>query len=400
MLDQHKNINEIKNIIRNKNYTYFIQEPISDLTVEFLDDFSKLLKKQKNIYQFADLTYLIFWTRKSKIANLKLENDNETLKLGRGIAFHVCPSNIPTNFIYSFFFGLLSGNSNIIKMSSAKSKEKSIILYCLKKLFNKKKYKKIKNSTHFFEYDYLNNEKITQKLSMNCDARVIWGSDQTINKIKSYPSKERCVDIFFPDRYSISIINSTEYKKLNDEKKNILANRFYYDSYSMNQLGCNSPQIIFWIGKNIEQQSIFWKKLNSVVDKKLRFKQIEVVDKYLRLLEIIIDNEKQLGKVYKINNNIYILENKKKNIENLRGLNGIFFQMNLSSLSDIKKYITKKCQTASYFGFRKENFEQLFFNSNILGIDRVVPIGKSLEIDTIWDGYDIVRSLSRNISLK
>ena len=30
--------------------------------------------------------------------------------------FHITPSNIPTNFAYSFIFGLLTGNSNIVKV--------------------------------------------------------------------------------------------------------------------------------------------------------------------------------------------------------------------------------------------------------------------------------------------
>jgi len=31
---------------------------------------------------------------------------NNQLRLGRGLIFHICPSNVPTNFAYSFFFGL------------------------------------------------------------------------------------------------------------------------------------------------------------------------------------------------------------------------------------------------------------------------------------------------------
>ena len=38
--------------------------------------------------------------------------------------------------------------------------------------------------------------------------------------------------------------------------------------------------------------------------------------------------------------------------------------------------------------------------NNIFGIDRVVPIGSSLEIDLIWDGFDIVKTLSREVSFK
>ena len=39
-------------------------------------------------------------------------------------------------------------------------------------------------------------------------------------------------------------------------------------------------------------------------------------------------------------------------------------------------------------------------NNNLLGIDRIVPIGEALNIEIIWDGYDVIRSLSRIISLE
>ena len=33
------------------------------------------------------------------------------------------------------------------------------------------------------------------------------------------------------------------------------------------------------------------------------------------------------------------------------------------------------------------------------GIDRIVPFGKTLDVGTYWDGYDIVASLSRIIGV-
>ena len=116
MLIHTKNLDKIIKIIKKKNYDYLIQKPLTNLTIDFLNDFSKELKKQKNIYKYSDLTYLMFWTRKSKIESLKKKVGENIFRIGRGIIFHICPSNVPTNFIYSFFFGLMSGNSNIIKI--------------------------------------------------------------------------------------------------------------------------------------------------------------------------------------------------------------------------------------------------------------------------------------------
>ena len=81
----------------------------------------------------------MLWCSKKKIEKLTNDFKDNELRLGRGLLFHICPSNVPTNFIYSFFLGLLSGNSNIIKIPSKNFEEKNIILLVIKKLFLKKK---------------------------------------------------------------------------------------------------------------------------------------------------------------------------------------------------------------------------------------------------------------------
>ena len=39
-------------------------------------------------------------------------------------------------------------------------------------------------------------------------------------------------------------------------------------------------------------------------------------------------------------------------------------------------------------------------NNNIKGIDRFVPVGSALDINFIWDGYDLFKSLTRIIEVK
>ena len=63
-------------------------------------------------------------------------------------------------------------------------------------------------------------------------------------------------------------------------------------------------------------------------------------------------------------------------------------------------YVTKKCQTVTYFGLNKKQIESFVLKNNLFGIDRVVPIGKALDINLVWDGYDVIDSLSRTITLE
>lgn len=387
-------------LTKNKNFNIKVSEPFNKLVIDFLNDFSNKLRKNKKIQLYPNLLYLMFWCSKKKFENLSKNYLGKNIKLGRGLVFHVCPSNVPTNFIYSFFFGILSGNSNIVKIPSKDFEEKKIIISTLNFLFKNKKYSKIKNSNCFIQYK--DNNETTKKISAVCDGRVLWGGDQTINEIRKFWIPERSIEITFPDRYSLSIINLKELKKLSFNEIKLLAKKFYYDGYSMNQLACNSPHFIFWIGKKNEKlQNYFWEEVSKFAKKNFIFDDIHVVDKYSNLIENIINQNEFKGlKTFK--NFLYVINpsSKTNKIENIRGINGTFFQKNINEIKKLKKYITKKCQTISYFGFDNVYLKTFLLNNNLLGVDRVVPIGKALEIDIIWDGYDVINSLSRTISLE
>ena len=180
-------------------------KPFDPLIINFLDDFSKILRKEsKNL---SDLITLSFFCRRNNI--LKLKNkyfNNDHVSFGLGLLFHITPSNIPTNFAYSLIFGLLCGNSNIVKVPTKNFKEISVICETLNKTLSFKKYIKVKRMISIIRYT--NNDELTKKLSLICDARLIWGGDKTISNIKKYESKSRNIDIPFSDRFSISLINT------------------------------------------------------------------------------------------------------------------------------------------------------------------------------------------------
>ena len=86
--------------------------------------------------------------------------------------------------------------------------------------------------------------------------------------------------------------------------------------------------------------------------------------------------------------------------DNIKGKWGFFYEFHVNKLDYISKFINKKYQTLSYYGEKKENLKEFIIRNNILGIDRVVPIGQALEIGFHWDGYDLNSALSRIIEVK
>ena len=55
-------------------------------------------------------------------------------------------------------------------------------------------------------------------------------------------------------------------------------------------------------------------------------------------------------------------------------------------------------QTLSIIGFNKSMIVNWIKKENLNGIDRIVDVGSCLQMDLVWDGYDVVGTLSRIIN--
>ena len=181
------------------------------------------------------------------IINLKNNSFRLKNKKGIGLLFHITPSNIPTNFAYSLIFGLLSGNKNVIKVPTKEFPQINII--CRAITLTLKKFKSLKNFIKIVRYT--ENEEFTKEMSLICDGRLIWGGNNTINKIREYPVKEISRDLSFADRNSFCVFNSDEIMKLDKKQTKVLSLKFFNDTFLVDQNACSSPHVVFWLGKKM-----------------------------------------------------------------------------------------------------------------------------------------------------
>ena len=249
---------------------------------------------------------------------------------------------------------------------------------------------------------YKNKDFLTQKFSSICDARLIWGGDKTINSIKKFDTKAKNIDIPFADRYSISLINSEKFLKLSEYKVLNLINNFYNDTYVVDQNACSSPHLVLWQGKfYTKAREKFWQYLNSLVKKKYNSPLISTADNYSRLASDVIKN-KNIHSYKSFNKSLYVVTLKKlyPNFFIKKSKWGFFYECNIKNLKNVKHVITRGLQTLTYFGFSKKFIKTFFKSNNFNGIDRVVPFGQALNINLIWDGYDLTKILSREIEIR
>ncbi len=375
--------------------------PFDEILCDFFNDISKNIFDQKNKIKEPDILALGFWLRKKNILKLKKNFYDNEFKVPLGILFHITPNNVPINFAYSLFFGLITGNTNIIKVPSKKYFQIEYLCKTINNLLKLKKYKFLKKMINIIKYE--NDDKITEEFSKISNARVIWGGDDTVKKIKKITSPVKCIDISFPDRYSFSIINLESLKNLNNIDYSNIIKKFYTDNYTFDQNACNSSHLIVWLGKkeNYNLAKNFWIRLNNYINTKINYPDSVSTEKYNKICTDLV-NYSNIKKLTKYSKSLHVVTLNKliKENEFQRGQWGYFYEYSCQDLKILSQIITEKYQTLSYHGFDLDFFRKFIIKNEIKGIDRIVPLGRSMEMNYLWDGYNLLRSLTRIIDIK
>lgn len=390
-------MSNVEYLLNNKNIDNTGLKVFSDEVCSFMDDLSKSILAFPQSRLYPDLVSFAFWIRKANVQKLKESYSGRSGRMGRGLCFHIAPSNIPINFAFSLAFSMLAGNANIVRLPSAPFPQIDIFISLVKNIINK--YPELSKRISFVKYS--RNSDYTAVFSKVADVRMIWGGDSTIQYLKKLETPPRSVDICFADRYSFSILDAQKILSMNQEHLYRLALDFYNDTYLMDQNACSSPQIIFWLNDNIEANNIFWNAVFEVASKKYNLQDATSVDKYLKFCEDSI-RMSNIDHVNRNGNLIYRthLNHIDKDIEKFRGKGGYFYEYSLNALSELIPIVTDKYQTVTYFGVEPKTIRDFIINHNIRGIDRIVPIGKAMEIDIVWDGHDLLVELSREVTIK
>lgn len=370
--------------------------PFDDRVVEFLDAWSKVLLKDRSAKQYPDVVTFAFWIRKANIMTLKKRfvKEGAVTHIGRGMVFHIAPSNVAVNYAYSLVTGLLMGNVNVVRIPSKEFEQISVLNNALQKVFEQG-YEDILKRICLIQYGH--QKEITQELSKYTDARVIWGGDRTIAEIQECSLPARAVEIAFADRYSLAIINTDDYLNAAQDWKQI-ARQFYNDTYLTDQNACTSPRMVIWTGSRREEaKRIFWTQLHEILEKEYSLQDKQVVDKLTN--QYLLST---LGKEYHIiptvDNYITRVQIMEPTVDwiQLKGNSGFFFEYDWNSWEQLLPLFSNTaCQTISYYGGITGLKETLLYG--VKGVDRIVPIGSTMDFDLVWDGYNLYEWLTRSV---
>ena len=376
--------------------------PFDEKIVECLNELSKALLADREARKYSDVVTLGFWLRKASLLRMKERfSDNGRVRVGRGVVFHIAPSNVPVNYAYSLFTGLLCGNANIVRVPSKEFPQISTINIWFKEILEM--YPDLKSYVILIRYE--REREINDKLSSLCDTRVVWGGDLTIEELRKSPLAPRATEITFADRYSFALVDADYYlnkvQQTDGEREaKKIAQDFYNDTYLSDQNACTSPRVVVWYGKEkARAKQVFWENLMELVKNKYRFQPIQGVDKltteYLAAAKFEI-NEIRIGDNRLVRNHISKLS---PDLMNYRGNSGFFYEYDIEDIMEIRDFCDDThCQTIGILG--DPEMIRPLLQSGIRGVDRVVSIGHTMDFDLVWDGYDLVDVLTRKIAVQ
>lgn len=376
--------------------------PYDELALAFLSDLSRALLRDAEARLHPDVVAFAYWCRKANTARLKREFGQRHNRLGLGVVFHIAPSNVPINFAFSFAFALLAGNANIVRVPSREFRQTDIVCRHIGRLLKSKEHRQLTEMMAFVRYQH--DDEVTASFSALCNARVIWGGEETIKSIRRLAIPDRSIDIAFADRYSFCVLGGRSVLRATDAALGRLAAGFFNDLYLMDQNACSSPHLVVWLGREErlgEAKERFWDRVEEVAEARYALQPVNAVDKYTLLCRNAMELD-HIASVRKHGNYLYRVQLASLQGDNdaRRGTCGYVYEYDTDSIDSIAHIVNTKYQTLTYFGIDKARLLDFVFANRLPGIDRIVPVGAALDISVIWDGYDIVRSLSRIIDVR
>jgi len=376
--------------------------PFAEDVIDELNALSQALIRDSASRQYPDVVTFAFFCRKANLNKLceeygfgdsKIENRKSKIHLGRGLIFHIAPSNVPVNFAYSVVAGLLAGNTNVVRVSQKQFPQVDIIVKHMREI----------GMHRVAVVRYPHESNANEVFSAMCDVRVIWGGDATIARIRECALPARSYDICFADRYSIAAINSDKISEnciLNSEILKQLAERFYNDTYLFDQNACSAPHLVVWTGSHVvEAKKLFWDAVQEVVEQKYQFQEVMAVDKLTALYKqaSAMPTSEEPTK----NNLLRRVEIAAlpSDIDSFRCAGGYFTEFTAESLDEIAPIVNNKYQTLAYYGFDKKELEDFVLRNRLTGIDRIVPFGETTTFSLTWDGMNLIERMSRIVDV-
>ena len=396
--DGMETLNEIQYLVGDAEHlqamTRVPVRPVFDAEiVGFLAALSKYLMHMPEAKAFSDVLSYAFWIRRQSLAKEQLRFADRA-KMGRGVAFHIAPSNVAVNFAVSFTSALLAGNPCVVRVSNKEFEQVALITGAINHIMDTE-YPGMRDYLCIVRYAH--SAQINRLLSSICDIRIVWGGNHTLQEMRQYPIPPRAIEMAFPDRHSLAVINAEAYLACDAEKT---ADLFYIDTYFTDQNACSSPRLLVWTGTHVQEaQDRFYQALAAKLTREYDMAPILAIDKWNAFCELAAV---RTGVTNRNRDNVLMrveIDALSEDLMDYKMGGGYFFEYTTNDLADLVPVLGKACQTISYLGVEPAAIREIVLQYGVRGVDRIVPMGHTMDLTFIWDGYDMIDTMSRYVSV-
>ncbi len=377
-------------------------EPFATERLELLQALSTSLLAHPRLKRDPAGAALGFWLRRAHLAELSanicaLEGSGR--RVPAGLVLHITPANVDTMFMLSWGLSFLAGNANIVRLTTRLSLLMEDLLACLNMVFQSRAGAARGNFFVSYEHD----DVLTEKLSMACDQRIVWGGDETVRRIRAVPLNPHAGERSFASKRSLSVISAQIYRAAAPAERRQLAERMAADIVPFGQMGCSSPHVIYWLG------------VAGGLDAECRDFSVEI--------EAVLgarSSEPNLAwAVRRMNASFALAADGRVSAVSLRpntsnliatapGLAeqtkpcgaGLLVHTACSSIEEVCALLRIDHQTVTYFGLTDPEIESLARLAGRAGADRIMPVGRALEFTPTWDGFNLWNDLTRLVTVQ
>ena len=372
-------------------------EPFHPLAMEFLAAVSAAVRK--GCARREELAAFGFWCRRAHLEQLRERHKRPRPRRGRGLVFHAAPSNVPAMFAYTYAIGLLAGNANLVRLSTRRGEGEELLCRCIREALDRPEFAAVRARSSFVSYP--RDDGRTAALLAGCAGRVVWGGDATVAAMRRIPMPPHAVELSFPDRWSLALLSRKYVAGLGEGELAALARRFYNDTYVMDQNACSSPRLAVWLagGGDGGARRRWWEAVAREAAGRYPLGAFQAARKFERFCRRAMEAPGVEG-LERFGGNLVWTARLGASTEGTPppgGGFGLFWEREIGALEELLPLLDDRTQTVVCAGPDPASTAAFLAAHGARGVTRVVPAGQALEMDTVWDGRDLIAELSRSI---
>ncbi len=378
-------------------------ELFSDRRCGVLERLSETILTDRRLRHDPAAVALAYWLRDANLKRLRRELENrarlhpQSILLPVGRVFHIAPRNVDTLFLYSWALSYVSGNANIVRLSSQRSPLTEGLLELLNLLMQQDTDLRERN----WFVSYAHDSQLTEQISQWCSLRLVWGGNDTIAAVRQVKLNPHAAERTFSSKFSYSVIAAGPFSDASDEVFGRVISGFFNDMFWFDQKACSSPQIIFWVGTPEVVRKVI-DRFNTCLNDEASRRRYSTSDSLamLRLNEAF-----ELAASPQVNvdlqHSAFIsveLSDYRRVTRNTCG-GGLLKHVRIEDVDSIADFVNEEDQTITHFGLAPQEIKRLAVTAGTKGVDRIVPIGQALDFAPVWDGYDLLTDFTRHVSI-